>query len=187
MLRADYEIPDEITNKVAAMCGVQPSHVIPLPTLDSIYLVPTHLNSHRVGQKLLQLLGQKEQTPDLTARQHLTDQIQLDLPVLTIAMIGKYVGFEDAYYSLNESLKVSGWYAGHKTKIRFIEAEEVTATNIAELIGDCAGICIPGGFGTRGIEGMIIAAHYARTNDIPYLGICLGSQIMAIEFARNVL
>lgn len=187
MLRADYEIPDDIRRKVSLMCGVITSNVIPLPTLSSIYLVPEHLNTHHVWQSLLQLLWKEEKTPDLSSRHYLTTQIQSELPVMKIAMIGKYVGLEDAYYSLNESLKVAGWYTWYKTKIVFIEAEDVTSGNIAELIGDCAGICIPGGFGTRGIEGMIITSQYARTKKIPYLGICLGSQIMAIEFARNVL
>ena len=187
MLRADYEIPDDIRRKVSSMCGVNYNQVIPLPTLDSIYLVPEHLNSHRVGQSLLQLLWKEDKAPDLSSRQYLTTQIQSELPVMKIAMIGKYVWLEDAYYSLNESLKVAGWYTWYKTKIVFIEAEEVTSKNIAELISDCAGICIPWGFGTRGVEGMIITAQYARTYNIPYLGICLGSQIMAIEFARNIL
>ena len=187
ILRADYNIPDDIRNKVSSMCGVINNHVIPLPTLSSIYLVPEHLNSHRVWQNLLQLLWKEEKSPDLSSRHYLTDKIQSELPVIKIAMIGKYVGLEDAYYSLNESLKVSGRYSDYKTKIIFIEAEDVRQNNIAELIWDCSGICIPWGFGTRWIEGMIISAQYARTNNIPYLGICLGSQIMAIEFARNVL
>jgi CTP synthase len=181
------DIPDDIRRKVSLMCGVKHDHVIPLPTLDSIYLVPEHINSHSVWQSLLQLLWKEEKSPDLSSRNYLTTQIQSELPVMKIAMIGKYVGLEDAYYSLNESLKVAGWYTWYKTKIVFIEAEEVRQENIAELISDCAGICIPWGFWTRGIEGMIIAAQYARTHNIHYLGICLGSQIMAIEFARNVL
>lgn len=187
MLRADYEIPDDIRRKVSTMCGVQYNHVIPLPTLSSIYLVPSHLNSHHVWQSLLQLLWKKKIDPDLSSRQYLTRQIQSNLPIITIAMIGKYVSLEDAYYSLNESLKVAGWYQWYTTKIKFIEAEEITNDNVSILLSNCAGICIPWGFGTRGIEGMITAAQHARTNKIPYLGICLGSQIMAIEFARNVL
>lgn len=187
MLRADYPISDDIRTKVASMCGVAHDHVIPLPTLQSIYLVPQHINSYRVWQSLLQLLWEKIKDPDLFSRQFLTTQIQSDLPIMKIAMIGKYVGLEDAYYSLNESLKVAGRYTGYTTKIVFIEAEEVTPENIAKLVADCKGICIPWWFGTRGIEGMITAANYARTHNIPYLWICLGSQIMAIEFARHVL
>lgn len=187
ILRADYDIPNNIRQKISNMCGVQYDYVIPLPTLDSIYLVPEHLNFYSVWQILLQFLWKEQKVPDLSSRRHLTIQIQSNLPVMKIAMIGKYVWLEDAYYSLNESLKVAGWYTWYKTKIKFIEAEDITQENITELISDCIGICIPWGFGERGIEWMIIAAQYARIHTIPYLGICLGSQIMAIEFARNIL
>ena len=123
--------------------------------------------------------------------------------VLRVAMVGKYVGLEDAYYSLNEGLKCAGFAHQKKVKLEFIEAEEIerelaesreqksgsTSETIQtiKLLEGFDGICIPGGFGTRGTEGMIAAARYARTNKIPYLGVCLGSQIMAIEFARDVL
>jgi CTP synthase len=101
-------------------------------------------------------------------------------------MIGKYTGLEDAYYSLNDGLKCAGFAHGVRVKLTFIEAETIEKEGVT-ILSAYDGICIPGGFGSRGIEGMILATEYARKNNIPYLGICLGSQIMAIEYARNVL
>lgn len=185
--RADYDIPDEIMTKISYMTGVPHTHVIPAPTVDSIYRIPLDYAQREVSEHVLTHLWLPVLQPDMSKRSELYTHIHNATQVLRIAMVGKYVGLEDAYYSLNEGLKVAWFYHDRRVKLVFIEAEELTSENIHETLAWIDGICVPGGFGTRGIEGMILAAQYAREHQIPYLGICLGSQIMAIEFARNVL
>jgi CTP synthase len=185
--RADYDIPDDIISKISYMTGVSQSHVIPAPTVDSIYRIPLDYADRNVSEQVLSHLWLPIVSPDMTKRQDLYHHISNATQELRIAMVGKYVGLEDAYYSLNEGIKVAGFYHDCKVKLVFIEAEELTQENIASRLDWIHGICVPWWFGTRGIEGMILAAQYAREQKIPYLGICLGSQIMAMEFARNVL
>lgn len=185
--RADVDIPDEIIKKVAYMTGVKEDHVIPAPTVDTIYRIPLDYRDHQVGSHILEHLQLPYTNFNLTKREDLYSHIKNSTTEIRIAMVGKYVNLEDAYYSLNEWLKVAGFYHDRKVRLVFIEAEELTKENISDHLAGMAWICVPGGFGTRGIEGMLLAIEYARTQNIPYLWICLGSQLMAIEFARNVL
>jgi CTP synthase len=185
--RADYEISDEILTKISYMTGVKRTHVIPAPTIDSIYRIPLDYKLLDLQSHLQEHFGLEKRKPDMTKRESLYNHIQSSSEVLRIAMVGKYVWLEDAYFSLNEALKVAGFYNNRKVKIQFIEAEELTVDNLHTTFEGVGGVCVPGWFGTRGVEGMILAAQFARENNIPYLWICLGSQIMAIEFARNVL
>jgi len=186
-LRADYDIPDDIRKKVSTMCGIHPDYVIPLPTLTSIYAVPEHLASYQVTKHLHTLIQRPYTKPNLQAWHDLTHHIKNATTIKHVAMVGKYGSLEDAYYSLNEWLKVAWFHHGINVILHFIDPGEISNTNVAAILGPMDGICVPWWFGKRGIEGMVIACHYARTQKIPYLWICLGSQVMAIEFARHVL
>jgi CTP synthase len=186
IVRADTDIPEEMLGKIASSTGFTRDQVISAPTLDSIYRVPLAFNKNHFGEKIMVSLGLEVRTPDLTKWETFMTNVDNSVDVLRIGMVGKYVWLEDAYYSLNEWLKCAGFAHQKRVKLRFIEAEDIDKDGVNHLEW-LDGICIPWGFWDRWIEGMIITAEYARKNKIPYLGICLGSQIMAIEFARNVL
>lgn len=185
--RADVDIPHDIIKKVAYMTGVKEDQVIPAPTVDTIYRIPLDYHNNNLWKHILEHLQLPYTNFDLKRREELYTHIISSTTEIRIAMVGKYVNLEDAYYSLNEWLKVAGFYHDRKVKLIFIEAEELTKENITDYLAGMSGICVPGWFGTRGIEGMLLAIEYARAHKVPYLGICLGSQLMAIEFARNVL
>lgn len=200
VVRADTDIPADMITKIASASGIKEENVVSAPTLDSIYRVPLAFHKENVWQKILSSLRLWEKSIDMSKWEMLLDNIDNAEQVLVIGMVGKYVGLEDAYYSLNEWLKCAGFAHRRRVKIRFIEAEDIEkelAESRKQIAGGTIpkikllewlhGICIPGGFWTRGTEGMIAAARYARENKIPYLGVCLGSQIMAIEYARDVL
>lgn len=186
IVRADSSIPDDMMGKIARAAWLRDGHVISSPTLDSIYRVPLTYDDMGVGQKIVRSLWMKEKVSDLSNWKILMENIDTSRDILCIGMVGKYVWLEDAYFSLNEWLKSAGFAHKKRVKLRFIEAEDIEK-KWKKVLEWLDGICIPWGFGNRGIEGMILAAKYAREMKIPYLGICLGSQIMAIEFARNVL
>jgi len=184
--RADAPISEAILEKVAFFCGVPTSHVIPAPTVESIYQIPLDFAQRDVGKLILDQLGLSSDKIDMSAWQELYSNIQSSVKQLHIAMVGKYVELEDAYYSLNEWLKVAWLHQQRKVKLHFIEAEDIEKNGTA-VLDSMDAICVPGGFGERGIQGMVLAVQYAREHKVPYLWVCLGSQIMAIEFARNVL
>ena len=184
--RADVIMPNESLEKLSLGTGIPRSHIIPATTLDSIYRVPISFHDQDLGIKLCEALKLPVQEADMSDWQNLVDNINESTDILHIALVGKYVGLEDAYYSLNSALSDAGYRKLKKVKIDFIDADDLEKTGV-ELLKKFNGICVPGGFGSRGIPGMILAAKYAREHKVPYLGICLGSQIMAIEFARNVL
>jgi CTP synthase len=186
IVRADTDIPNDMMDKISSMSWIVRSHVISAPTLDSIYRVPLAFNKEWLGTKILSSLALEETKINIAEWESLLGNIDASEEVIRIGMVGKYVWLEDAYYSLNEGLKCAGFMHKRRVKLRFIEAEDIEKNGIKELEG-LDGICIPWGFWNRWIEWMVIAAEYARKNNIPYLWICLGSQIMAIEFARNIL
>ena len=186
VVRADTDIPEDMLEKIARSTGLKEDHVISAPTLDSIYRVPLAFNREAFGQKIANELKLPVVHPDLTKWEELLENIDSSTQILKVGMVGKYVGLEDAYYSLNEGLKAAGFAHQRRVRLRFIEAEDIEKEGV-KLLEGLDGICVPGGFGNRGIEGMIMTAEYARVHKIPYLGICLGSQIMAIEYARHVI
>ncbi len=186
IVRADTDIPEDMLEKIASAWGFRRDQVISAPTLDSIYRVPLAFHSEQFWEKITSALGFGKKTPDMKKWESFLENIDSSSDVLRVWMVGKYVGLEDAYYSLNEWLKCAGFAERKRVKLRFIEAEDIERDGV-KLLENLDGICIPGGFGDRWFEGMIMTAEYARTHKIPYLGICLGSQIMAVEFARNVL
>ncbi len=184
--RADADISEAILEKVAFFCGVPKNHVVPAPTVESIYQIPLDFAKRDVGKLILDQLQLPSDKLDMSAWEDLYINIKASIEELHVAMVGKYVWLEDAYYSLNEWLKVAWLHQQRKVVLHFIEAEDIEKNGV-DVLQDMDAICVPGGFGERGIQGMVMAAQYARENNVPYLWVCLGSQIMAIEFAKNVL
>lgn len=186
VLRADNYIPNEIREKVASFCYIRKEDVIPAPTAKSIYSVPVNFQSFKIWDSILEKLKLENKWFDMDEWEKLNEHINNSKEIINIGMVGKYNDLEDAYYSLNEWLRTAWFQFNRKVKINFIDATEIEQ-NWTDKLKWMDWICVPGGFWDRWIEGMIIACNYARVNKIPYLGICLGSQIMSIEFARNVL
>ena len=187
VLRSDEPIEDsEIFHKVAMFCNVQPECVIENRTLSSLYECPLMLEEQGFSGVVCRRLGLDVPEPDLRDWRAMVESIHSLHKKVTVALVGKYVQLHDAYLSVMEALRHAGYALGAEVEIRWIDSENVTENNCADLLLDADGILIPGGFGSRGIEGKILAARYARENGIPYLGLCLGMQIAVIEFARNV-
>jgi len=190
LARSDYPIPDELFDKISLFCSVEKESIIPAYTLETIYEVPlrlAHSGIHTILMKQLGLNGTPR--PDLQDFELLVDSIKNpDLEPLKIGMIAKYHELDDAYISVNEAIKAACYAAHRRPQIVSINAEklEEEGSDEWEKVQSLDAMIVPGGFGSRGIEGKIKAATYARTNKLPYLGICLGAQLMTIEFARNV-
>ncbi len=186
--RADYPISEGIRDKISLFCDVERKAVVPLPTVSSIYEVPLVLEAEGIGNLLVDRLGLKAAVPDLTAWQHMVSCHSQSCEEVNIAVVGKYIELEDAYYSVRESLRHAGLSHNRRINLSWVHSEELEKNNDVEAqLRNVQGVVVPGGFGIRGIEGMIKTARYARENNIPYLGLCLGMQIMVIEFARLVL
>ena len=185
--RTDAPISRDIRRKIALFCNVDENCVIENATASTLYAVPLLLEQEGLADRVCEKLGLSVPAPDLSEWQAMVDKIHAASRPVEIALVGKYVELHDAYLSVVESLFHAGTDLGGVVQIRWVDSQTVTNENAAQVLDGCAGILVPGGFGDRGIEGMIAAARYARTQDVPYLGICLGMQIACIEFARNVL
>ena len=187
VVRTEMPISQDMKDKLALFCDIDKNAVIECPDADTLYKVPLMLQDQKMDQIVCNHL--KLQTPDaeMTEWKELVEKVTHLSKTVTIGLVGKYVELQDAYISVVESLKHAGYTFDTDIKIKWINAEEVTKENVEELLGDVAGVLVPGGFGDRGIEGKIAAIEYARTHKKPFLGICLGMQLASIEFARNVL
>ncbi len=186
ILRTDEPITDHtIFDKVAGFCNVWSDCVIENRTLPVLYEAPLMLEKAHLSDIVCRELNLKSRKPDLSDWEHMVERIKMRERTVKIGLIGKYVELHDAYLSVAEALKHAGYYLDSYIDIEWIDSEKITAQNVSELLGRLDGIIVPGGFGQRGIEGMILGAKYARENHIPYFGICLGMQIAVIEFARN--
>lgn len=187
VLRTEHELNDNIREKVAHFCNVDVKAVIQSQDLPSIYEVPVNMLRQGLDAVILQKMGvEPAQEPDLGAWRDFLERRKKATQEMKIALVGKY-DLQDAYKSIIESLAHAGTYNDRKVKAIFVNSEGITRENISAQLQGMAGVVICPGFGTRGIEGKIIAAEYTRTHDIPTFGICLGMQMMVIEFARNVL
>lgn len=184
--RADEPLNSDIKAKISLFCNVKPDCVIENLTLPCLYEAPIMLHKQGLDEVVCRELHLPTQMPDLSEWNNMLEKIYDRKKEVVIAIVGKYVKLHDAYLSIIESLNHAGFDAATKVKIRWIESDGVTKDNVAELLAGIDGVIIPGGFGDRGIEGKITTCQYARENDIPYLGICLGMQIAVIEYARNV-
>lgn len=185
--RSEYEIPKSVIDKLSLFCNVAPNHVLPNYDCESVYELPLMLEKEKLAQAVCETLHIPSPVPNLTTWEQLVDKIHTSRDKLKIALIGKYVVLHDAYISVNEALRAAGWFYKKKVEILWIDSEILNSENVNEVLGDADGIIVPGGFGSRGIEGMLTAIRYARENKVPYLGLCLGMQTAMIEFARNVL
>ena len=187
VLRTEHELSDDIKAKVAHFCNVEMQAVIQSQDLPSIYEVPVNMQRQGLDAIILKKMGlEPGETPELGAWRNFLELRKNATEEIHIGLVGKY-DLQDAYKSILESLAHAGTYNNRKVKTHFINSEHITRENVAEKLNGIQGIVICPGFGTRGIEGKIIAAEYTRSHDIPTFGICLGMQMMVIEFARNVL
>ena len=186
--RSSYPVTKDTREKIALFCSVAPEHVIEERDARTIYEVPQTLHEQKFDDIVLRAFGLGgEDEPDMCDWNEFLRRRETAAQPVQIALVGKYTGNKDAYLSVNEALSHAAIALGGKLKIVPVESEEITSANAAEKLGFADGILVPGGFGVRGIDGKIAAARYAREHDVPYLGICLGMQIAAIEFARHVL
>jgi len=186
VLRCDEPLEESIFQKIALFCNVKPDCVIENITLPTLYEAPLMLERSRFSEVVCRELGIDAPQPDLAEWTELVERVNKTREhTVTIGLVGKYVGLHDAYLSVAEALHHAGFYHNVHVEISWIDSEEITAENVGSVLAGIDGILVPGGFGSRGIEGMILAAGYAREKGIPYFGICLGMQIAVIEYARN--
>ena len=185
--RSEHPVDQNVIQKISLFCNLDPSCVIVNPDIDILYEVPIVMEKQGLAKAASKCLGLKDKTPNLSEWKKMIENMKNPTKEITIALVGKYVALHDAYLSVVEALKAAG--GAHRTKINinWVDSELIKKSNVAKYLKGANGIIIPGGFGHRGVEGMILAAEYARTKKIPFLGICLGMQVAVIEFARNVL
>jgi len=185
LTRSDHPVSRDILDKVALFCDVEPRAVIPMETASTIYEVPILLEEFGLGDYVIERLG-LHGGRDLHEWREMVDRLKHPKGTIEVAIVGKYVELHDAYMSVRESLAHAGIANGVEVDIRWVHAETLETRPASEVLDGVHGIIVPGGFGERGWEGKIRAATYARTNNIPYFGLCLGMQVMVTEFARNV-
>ena len=185
--RSEMELDQDMKDKVAQFCNVPSNHVLQNLDLKYLYEAPLMMEKEHLAQVACECLHLPCPEPDLTDWTSMVNTLySLDHKV-SIALVGKYTQLHDAYISVVEALKHGGIFNHTEVEIKWVDAETVTSENVAETLEDVDGILVPGGFGDRGIEGMIHAIRYARTNNVPYLGLCLGMQLSIIEYARDVI
>ncbi|MCM1165229.1 MAG: CTP synthase [Lachnospiraceae bacterium] len=187
VLRSECEVPVEMREKIALFCNVRKEDVIQNLTASSLYAVPLMLEHEGLAHSACHHLALEDRKPDLTEWENMVHRQENATKPLTIGLVGKYVALPDAYISVMESIRHAGAFNGCIVDIKLINSEEITPLTADEILSETDGICVPGGFGDRGIEGKIEAVRYARENKIPYFGLCLGMQMAVIEFARNVV
>ena len=186
MCRSDAPVPQDILNKISLFCNIPVDHAIPNLTAELLYEVPLMLEREGLADVVVRRLGLICHAPDLTEWTAMVHRAKRPEGSVTIALVGKYVGLHDAYLSVAEALTHGGIGNGVSVEIRWVNSEEVTAETADGLLAGVQGILVPGGFGSRGIDGKLEAIRYARENGVPFLGICLGMQLAVVEFARNV-
>lgn len=184
--RCDGKLPDSVKEKISLFCNVKPDCVIENTTVGDLYEAPIMLEDQNFSSVVCRELHLDPGTIDLTEWDAMLERIHSANDDVNIALVGKYVALHDAYLSVVEALKHGGYENGARVHIKWVESEDVTDESAPAVFRDVQGIIVPGGFGNRGIEGMIASAKYAREQNIPYFGICLGMQIATIEFARDV-
>ncbi len=185
--RTETEIPIEIREKLALFCNVRAENVIPNLTAENLYAVPLMLEKNGLADAVCKKLKLENSKPKNENWEKMIEDIKNLNGEVDIALVGKYMQLQDSYLSVIESLRHGGFANGVKVNIDFVDSESLEESNVQEKLKQYKGIIVPGGFGNRGIEGKITAIKYARENEIPFLGICLGMQMAVVEFARNVL
>lgn len=185
--RADQPIPDEIKNKLSLFCDVPRKAVVGLTTVSNIYEVPLILEDEGFGDLLVDFLDLKAQGKDMVDWRAMVDRMLSPKETLPIAIVGKYSDLEDAYFSVREAIRHAGLYHDRDIQLTWVQSELLEDNDPHEFLRHVSGVVVPGGFGSRGIEGMIRTVEYVRRRKIPYLGLCLGLQVMVIEHARGLL
>ena len=185
--RSEQELPKDEKKKIALFCSVQQNNVISMHDVKTVYSIPLLLNKQKVDEIILSKLKIKSQNPKLSDWKRVVKASLKPEKEVNVAFVGKYTELQDSYKSINEALEHAGIKYKTKVNINFVLAETITNKNVAKVLSKTDAVLVPGGFGDRGIEGMIEACRYARVKKIPYLGICLGMQVALIEYARNVL
>jgi CTP synthase len=187
LCRTNKYLPREIKAKIALFCNVTVDEVITAKDVECIYEVPLVFHRERLDQKIVEKLNIWTRAPHLDNWERIVKRLKDPKSSVTIAIVGKYVDLTESYKSLNEALRHGGIPNDCRVNLEFVDSEKIDENNFREIVGDADGILVPGGFGSRGIEGKICTAKYAREEKIPYFGICLGMQIAVIEFARNII
>jgi CTP synthase len=186
--RSDFPVEDSLCDKIALFCDVDKRAVVPMVTADVLYEVPLLLEKAGVADYLIEKLGLKATAkPNWSPWKKLVEEVRKPKPVVKIALVGKYVELKDAYMSVREAIKHAALSQGVEAEIEWVLSSDLEKGKGWDLVQSADGILVPGGFGSRGTEGKVQAAKYARENKVPYLGLCLGMQLMCIEFARDVL
>ncbi len=186
VLRCDEPLEETIFKKISMFCNVKPDCVIENRTIPVLYKAPVMLEKNNFSDIVCRELGLNVPPPDMSEWEDMLEMIENRRETVTIGLVGKYVELHDAYLSVAEALRHAGYVHASFVTIKWIDSESITAENIEEQLAECSGIVVPGGFGSRGIEGKILTADYCRRNNLPYLGICLGMQVAVIAFARYV-
>lgn len=184
--RSDFPLDEQIKSKIALFCNVKKEHVLQNLDAPSLYEVPLMLEEERFAEAVCECLHIPCPKPDLEDWKNMINNLYASETTVNIALVGKYITLHDAYLSVAEALKHGGIANKVKVNINWIDSEELNSDNVEDVLKDMNGILVPGGFGVRGIEGKITAINYARTHNIPFLGICLGMQLAIVEYARNV-
>ncbi|CAG0943803.1 CTP synthase [Anaerolineae bacterium] len=186
--RADQEIDQSLCDKIALFCDVDKDSVIPMKTADVLYEVPLLLENMGVGELVVNKLGLKAvRQPDMKPWKKLVEHVRKPKPSVKVALVGKYVELQDAYMSVREALKHAALANDVEVEISWVHSADLEKEKGWDIVKEADAVLVPGGFGSRGIEGKVLAARYAREKKVPYLGLCLGMQVMCIDFARNVL
>ena len=184
--RSEQPLDQGLKDKIALFCNVPNSHVLQNLDVEYLYEAPLAMEQENLAKVVCESLKLDCPEPDLTDWKQMVNDLRHPTQEVRIALVGKYTALHDAYISVVEALKHGGIPLHTTIDIKWVDSEELTTDNVGELLGDVNGILVPGGFGIRGVEGKILAARYARENNIPYLGLCLGMQVAIIEFARHV-
>jgi len=186
--RSDFPFEEELSRKISQFCDVRKEAVIPLVTADLLYEIPLVLEQAHVADILLERLAlEPKHPPKLQGWKTMVAELKRQKPTIKVGLVGKYVELHDAYLSVREALNHAALYYGVGVDLQWISSTVIEKSNVQDLLAGLDAILVPGGFGSRGVEGKVLAAQYARENKIPYLGLCLGLQVMMIDFARNVL
>jgi CTP synthase len=186
--RSDYPVEDDLCQKIALFCDVDRKSVIPMVTSPYLYEIPLLIEKAGMPEQVMGMLGlQARQEPNWSEWEALVEEVKRPKPEVRVALVGKYVELHDAYMSVREALKHAALAAGVEVKIDWVHSADLEKDKGWEVVRAADGVLVPGGFGSRGTEGKIMSARYARESKTPYLGLCLGMQLMCIEFARNVL
>lgn len=185
--RTEKELEPGLKDKISLFCNVPASNVIQNIDVETLYEAPLALEKEHLADIVCKCLKLENPTPDLSEWNNMVDTIKNLTKDVTIALVGKYTALHDAYISVVEALKHGGFAHNASVNIKWISSEDITSDNVDTLLSDVSGILVPGGFGSRGIDGKIVAIQYAREHNIPYLGLCLGMQLALIEYSRHVL